>query len=71
MAANMSRDSDRSLPYHLIYVAEACRLLSWLTEYRISRLHAHFGTNSAEVVMFAHALGGPLIVSPCMGPTNF
>lgn len=71
MAANMSRDSDRSLPYHFIYVAEACRLLSWLAEYRISRLHAHFGTNSAEVVMFAHALGGPPYSFTVHGPDEF
>ena len=26
----MARDSDRSLPYHLIYFAEACRIMPWL-----------------------------------------
>jgi colanic acid/amylovoran biosynthesis glycosyltransferase len=71
MAANMSRDSERPLPYHLIYIAEACRLLSWLAEYRVSRVHAHFGTNSAEVVMFAHALGGPPYSFTVHGPDEF
>lgn len=71
MAADMSRDSERPLPYHLIYVAEACRLLSWLAQYRVSRLHAHFGTNSAEVAMLAHALGGPPYSFTVHGPDEF
>jgi len=59
LAMKMSRRSERSLPYHLAYLAEACRLLPWLEAHRATHVHAHFGTNSAEVVMLAHALGGP------------
>jgi colanic acid/amylovoran biosynthesis glycosyltransferase len=59
LAVKMSRNSDRPLPYHLIYIAEACRILQWLVASGSVRLHAHFGTNSAEVAMFTHALGGP------------
>ena len=59
LAIRMGRRSDRPLPYHLIYVAEACRMLPWLKSFGATRVHAHFGTNSAEVVMLAHTLGGP------------
>jgi exopolysaccharide biosynthesis WecB/TagA/CpsF family protein len=51
--------ASRPLPYHLIYLAEACRILPWLKSFGAMHVHAHFGTNSAEVVMLAHALGGP------------
>jgi glycosyltransferase involved in cell wall biosynthesis len=59
LAVRMSRRSERGLVFHLAYLAEACRLLPWLTSYGASHIHAHFGTNSAEVVMLAHELGGP------------
>lgn len=59
LAMRMSRRSERGLIYHLAYLAEACRLLPWLAEHKASHVHAHFGTNSAEVVMLVHELGGP------------
>lgn len=59
LAWRMSRHSDRSLLVHLAYVAEACRIEAWLREAKIEHLHAHFGTNSAEVAMLANELGGP------------
>lgn len=51
--------ADRPLPLHLVYLAEACQLYLWLVDAGVQHVHAHFGTNSAEVVMLAHALGGP------------
>jgi colanic acid/amylovoran biosynthesis glycosyltransferase len=54
----MSRRADRSLPYHLIYLAEACRVAAWLKRSGTTHLHAHFGTNSAEVAMLANVLCG-------------
>jgi colanic acid/amylovoran biosynthesis glycosyltransferase len=59
LAIRMRTGSERPLLYHLAYFAEACRLLDWLRSARATHLHAHFGTNSAEVAMLAHALGGP------------
>src|SRR6267143_3173289 len=59
LAVRMARGSERPLPYHLVYLAEACRMLAWLKSFRATHVHAHFGTNSAEVVMLARALGGP------------
>lgn len=58
LACRMSRRADRSLPYHLIYLAEACRLALWLKRDGITHLHVHFGTNSAEVAMLASELSG-------------
>jgi len=71
LAVKMSRNSDRPLPYHLIYVAEACLVLEWLVGFGSVRLHAHFGTNSAEVAMLTHALGGPPYSFTVHGPDEF
>ena len=59
LAWRMSRHADRPLPVHFVYLAEACRIEPWLRAAKIQHLHAHFGTNSAEVAMLVHALGGP------------
>jgi len=71
LAIRMSHDSDRPLPYHLIYVAEACRMLPWLAEHGARHIHAHFGTNSTEVAMLAHVLGGPSFSFTVHGPDEF
>jgi colanic acid/amylovoran biosynthesis glycosyltransferase len=55
----MRRRAERSLPYHFAYLAEACRIMPWLKSFGASHLHAHFGTNSAEVATLVRALGGP------------
>lgn len=59
LALKMARRGDRPLPLHLIYLAEACLLKGWLKAQGIAHLHAHFGTNSAEVAMLCRVLGGP------------
>ena len=59
LACRIGRRAERPLFVHLIYLAEACRIESWLRETGVQHLHAHFGTNSAEVAMLVHALGGP------------
>ncbi len=59
LAFSMARGSERTLPYHLAYLAEACRIMPWLESFGATHLHAHFGTNSAEIAMLANALGGP------------
>jgi colanic acid/amylovoran biosynthesis glycosyltransferase len=56
LAFGMARRADRSLPYHLIYFLEACWVSRWLISRNIEHLHAHFGTNPAEVAMLVHAL---------------
>lgn len=71
LALRMGRHADRPLPYHLVYLFEACRLLSWLEAFGAEHVHAHFGTNSTEVVMLANALGGPAYSFTVHGPEEF
>ena len=71
LAIQMSRRADRSLPYHLIYLAEACQVLLWLRAAGSTHLHAHFGTNPAEVAMLVNALGGPTYSFTVHGPEEF
>lgn len=71
LALKMSHKAIRPLPYHLIYLVEACRVLLWMKERVVTHVHAHFGTNSAEVVMLARALGGPPYSFTVHGPLEF
>jgi colanic acid/amylovoran biosynthesis glycosyltransferase len=59
LTLKMARDSDRPVAYHLIYLAEACKILPRLATSGAGWIHAHFGTNSTDVAMLVHALGGP------------
>ena len=71
IALRMGIRADRSWPYHLIYLAEAAHILAWLKDEDIQHIHAHFGTNSTEVVMLAHLLGGPSYSFTVHGPEEF
>jgi glycosyltransferase involved in cell wall biosynthesis len=71
LAVRMGLRADRPLPFHLIYLAEACRIIPWLKEHGAQHIHAHFGTNSAEIVMLAHLLGGPSYSFTVHGPDEF
>jgi glycosyltransferase involved in cell wall biosynthesis len=59
LAMKMGRRAARPLPFHLAYLAEACCIVPWLQASGARHIHAHFGSNSAEVVMLAKVLGGP------------
>jgi colanic acid/amylovoran biosynthesis glycosyltransferase len=71
LALRMGWRAERPLPYHLVYLAEACRMLPWLRSFGATHVHAHYGTNSAEVVMLARALGGPPYSFTVHGPEEF
>jgi glycosyltransferase involved in cell wall biosynthesis len=71
LAWSMWRRSDRTLFHHVAYLIEASQLAEWLAGERITHLHAHFGTNPAEVAMLAHALGGPPFSFTVHGPEEF
>ncbi len=72
LAWRMSRRADRGLLYHLAYLAEACVLQRAIARRPgTSQLHAHFGTNAAEVAMLTHALGGPPFSFTVHGPEEF
>lgn len=63
--------AERPLPVHLIYLFEACQVALWLRSEKVQHLHAHFGTNSAEVAMLARELGGPPWSFTAHGPEEF
>ena len=71
LACRIGLRSDRPLPLHLIYLAEACRIVPWMQQHGARHLHAHFGTNSAEVAMLAGMLGGPAYSFTVHGPEEF
>ena len=70
-AVATGRRSERGLGAHLVYLAEACVLKSWLAECEATHLHAHFGTNSAAVAMLCRLLGGPPYSVTIHGPEEF
>jgi colanic acid/amylovoran biosynthesis glycosyltransferase len=71
LAFRMARRAERSLAFHLAYLAEACRIVPWLQGFGATHVHAHFGTNGAEVAMLASSLGGPPYSFTVHGPTEF
>jgi colanic acid/amylovoran biosynthesis glycosyltransferase len=71
LTLRMARRADRPLAVHMVYLAEACRILPWLEKAGVQHLHAHFGTNSAAVAMFVHELGGPPWSFTVHGPEEF
>ncbi len=66
-----SRGSERAWPVHFVYLAQACIALKWARETQVSHVHAHFGTNPAEVAMLLTALGGPPFSFTVHGPEEF
>jgi glycosyltransferase involved in cell wall biosynthesis len=70
-ALRMSRRSPRPWPYHLVYLAEAAWLCRQLRVAGVSHLHAHFGTNGAEIALLGRELGGPPYSFTVHGPEEF
>jgi colanic acid/amylovoran biosynthesis glycosyltransferase len=71
LSIQISKKSDRSLLFHLIYFAEACRMQAWLKLHQSQHIHAHFGTNSAEIAMFASQISGVPYSFTVHGPEEF
>ncbi len=71
LAMRMGWRAFRPMPYHLVFLAEACRILSWLRAADAMHVHAHFGSNPAELAMLVRALGGPSFSFTVHGPTEF
>jgi len=70
-ALRAARASSRGYVYHLAYLAEACLVLRWVRASGASHVHAHFGTNAAEVAMLVRLLGGPGYSFTVHGPEEF
>jgi colanic acid/amylovoran biosynthesis glycosyltransferase len=70
-AVRFGRRSDRGVVRHLIYLAEACLLRTWLRDDGADHLHVHFATNPAAVALFCRLLGGPAYSITVHGPEEW
>jgi glycosyltransferase involved in cell wall biosynthesis len=71
LALSMAKGTDRSLAHHLIYFLESCQMQAWLKAHNSRHIHAHFGTNSSEIAMFASQLSGIPFSFTVHGPEEF
>lgn len=71
LAFRLRKGSDTSLIYHLVYFLEACQMQAWLKAHQSQHIHAHFGTNSSEIAMFASQLSGIPYSFTVHGPEEF
>jgi len=71
LAVRLGLRADRSWPYHLIYVFEACQVLLWLKQSNAQHMHVHFGANATEVALLVRTLGGPSYSFTIHGPEEF
>lgn len=67
----MSKQAEKSLAFHLIYFLEACHMQALLKKHQSQHIHAHFGTNSAEVAMYAGLLANIPYSFTVHGPEEF
>jgi len=70
-AIRIGSKSDRGLIKEMAYFAEACVLRTWFEEDGVQHVHAHFGTNAADVVLLCRKLGGPPYSFTVHGPEEF
>ncbi|WP_394143341.1 glycosyltransferase family 4 protein [Vibrio atypicus] len=71
LAVKMTRMSERSFAFHFVYLLEACRLVKFCSDHNTQHVHAHFGTNSTEVVTLANALSNIDYSFTVHGPEEF
>lgn len=67
----MSRRSSRPALLHMAYLAEALVLAHGVRAEDVDHVHAHFGTNGAEVAMLCHLLTGVPYSFTIHGPDEF
>jgi len=58
LACRMGLGADRPMPVHWVYFFEAALVAELVQKRSIDHLHAHFGSNPAEVAMLAAQLAG-------------
>lgn len=71
LVAKMARHSSRAFAVHCFYLLEACAVADVLKRRDVHHVHAHFGTNSAEVAMLACCLSGRTYSFTAHGPEEF
>ncbi|PAY06934.1 colanic acid biosynthesis glycosyltransferase WcaL [Bradyrhizobium sp. UFLA03-84] len=55
---SLMRRSDRGPLLHILYLVEACKVASIVRATGAAHIHAHFGTNPAELALLAAQLSG-------------
>jgi glycosyltransferase involved in cell wall biosynthesis len=70
-AVRLGWRSERGVPMHLVYAAEACVLREWFDATNITHVHCHFGTNSTTVALLVRELGGPPFSFTLHGPEEW
>ena len=68
---DINKGSNRSFFLHLVSLIEAIAVKDLTDLHNSEHIHAHFGTNSAEVVMYTKILGGPSYSFTVHGPEEF
>jgi len=68
---HMMKRSSRPRLYHIAYFVEALLVAKWSREQHVGHIHAHFGTNGAEVAMLAHLLSDIPYSFTVHGPDEF
>jgi colanic acid/amylovoran biosynthesis glycosyltransferase len=71
LTTRMIPRSDRSATLHAITLCEACYMGQIVLNSDVRHIHAHFGTNSAEVAMLVSALTGIPYSFTVHGPEEF
>ena len=71
LAIQLSKKSEKSLIYHIIYFFEACQASIWLRNFNGAHIHAHFGTNPSTVALLTSALGEIPYSFTVHGPEEF
>ena len=64
-------NSERGILKHFAYFVEGIILNTWMRQKNIHHVHAHFGTNSTTVAMFASMLGDVQYSFTVHGPEEF
>jgi colanic acid/amylovoran biosynthesis glycosyltransferase len=71
MAVSIGRVDERGMIRTLIYLAEACVLLTWFTELGVEHVHTHYATSSATAALLCQMMGGPSYSFTMHGPEEF
>jgi colanic acid/amylovoran biosynthesis glycosyltransferase len=71
LALQIGWHSDRGLLKHFAYLLEAIVLAEWCRRDTAEHIHAHFGTNSAAIVMLVWQLSGIPYSFTAHGPDEF
>lgn len=70
-AIKLGLRADRPLPYHFIYLLEACQTARLMQQFKSRHIHAHFGTNPSEIALLVHILTGIPYSFTVHGPEEF